>query len=86
MIQREIVVALKYGLHARPACQLVALSMGFQSDLAMVYKNTTIDLKDLMLVACSNVNYGDKVFVQADGADEKEAMEKIEHLLLSEDI
>lgn len=85
MIQREIVVTLQHGLHARPACQLAALSMGYKSALNILFQNDTIDLKDLMMVASSNINCGDKVIVTADGVDEEEAIEKIEKLLSAEE-
>lgn len=84
MIQKEIVVALQHGLHARPACQLAALSMGYQAALTILFQDSTIDLKDLMMVASSNINYGDKITLIADGVDEQDAIEKIEKLLLED--
>lgn len=82
---RKIVIKNKYGLHARPAANLVKLATTFKSDIKLfnTKRNVLADCKSvlsiMLLGACQNTELN----IQAIGIDAKEAIDAVENLLLN---
>lgn len=73
----EYVVKDEYGMHARPASQLVNLCKTFSSSIKITAEGKTADLKRIFEVLGMVVKHADKILITIDGEDEEEAFQKI---------
>lgn len=74
MFKKEAVVKSKTGLHARPGSMVAEKAMSFDSEISLVFGDKRIDAKEVLDVVTSNINCGDKVFIEAEGHDEEQAV------------
>ena len=74
MIEREIPVTNKLGLHARASAKLVQLLSGYRSSAKMCAKGREIDAKSIMGVMMLAAGQGTLVTLRIDGEDEQAAM------------
>lgn len=74
MIEREIAVTNKLGLHARASAKLVQLLSGYRSSAKMCAKGREIDAKSIMGVMMLAAGQGSTVLMRIDGEDEAAAM------------
>lgn len=81
MIRKEIVINIPNGLEARPVAQLVQVASQFESSIHVECEDKKINAKSIMGMMSLGLASGDKVFVSADGPDEKEAIKNIEKYL-----
>ncbi len=65
------------GLHSRPAQKLVQLSNTFTSDIKLITSQKSIDPKSIFSVLGGAVKQGTKITVQAEGEDERNAVDTI---------
>jgi phosphocarrier protein HPr len=79
--QQEISIVNKYGLHARPAMQLVELANGFGSIIELSTNSITVDGKSIMSVMRLGAAKGTILKVVADGDDADEAVIAIAKLV-----
>ncbi|MET3574399.1 phosphocarrier protein HPr [Bhargavaea ullalensis] len=84
MIEKQFVISGSEGLHARPASKLVGSLAPFQSDISLIYKDKTVNMKSILGVMSLGVAPGSSVTVRADGSDENEAIAKVEEVMKSE--
>ena len=81
MIDREVVIAHKLGLHARASAGLVQLAAGFQSRICISRADrvdgTEADARSILSVLLLAAARGTRVRVAADGSDEKAAVEAV---------
>ncbi len=77
MIEREIPVTNKLGLHARASAKLVQLLSGYRSSAKMVAKGREIDAKSIMGVMMLAAAQGSTVLMKIDGEDEAQAMDAV---------
>jgi phosphotransferase system HPr (HPr) family protein len=75
MVEKQVRVKLKDGLHARPAAQFVNLLGKFQSDVFLIKNDRKIAAKSIFNIMSAAVREGDLITVVADGDDEKEALD-----------
>ena len=82
MLEREVKIVNPLGLHARAAAQLVRLAGTFQCRIKLkrTDNNVVADAKSILSVLTLAAARGARLVIEADGADETEAMEKIERL------
>jgi len=80
MIEKELKVVNKNGLHTRPAANLVKLSSKFKSDIQLARDGFIINAKSIIGVMTLAAEYGCKLKIMIDGEDEQEAMKGIEDL------
>ncbi|HYG60149.1 MAG TPA: HPr family phosphocarrier protein [Symbiobacteriaceae bacterium] len=80
MQQLEVVVNASVGLHARPAANLVHTALSFTSSIFVEKGGRRVSAKSLLSVLSLGVKAGERVAVQADGADETEALAAISKL------
>lgn len=74
MIEREIDIVNRLGLHARAAAKLVQLLGGYQSAAMLVYRGREINGKSIMGVMMLAAGVGSTVTLRLDGPDEEAAM------------
>ena len=75
MIEREIAIINRLGLHARAAAKLVQLLGGFRSTAMLSYRGREVNAKSIMGVMMLAAGFGNSVLLRLDGADEAAAME-----------
>jgi len=75
MVEKQVRVKLKDGLHARPAAQFVNLLGKFQSDVFLIKNDRKIAAKSIFNIMSAAAREGDLITVVADGDDEKEALD-----------
>ncbi|MGH1537332.1 MAG: HPr family phosphocarrier protein [Gammaproteobacteria bacterium] len=80
MINKDLTVANKLGLHARAAAKLVALASNFASDISLQKESKKINGKSIMGVMMLAASQHTIVNVSIDGEDEQQAMNEIENL------
>jgi phosphocarrier protein len=80
MIEQEVVVQNKLGLHARPAAQLVKTAAQFKSDIYIRKNSQVVNGKSIMGVMMLAAGKGMKLTLIADGEDEKEAIVALKEL------
>lgn len=81
MLEREITICNKLGLHARASAKLVQTLHGFQSSIFMVYRGKEVNAKSIMGVMMLAAARGSKVVVEAEGPDEAAAMTALSQLI-----
>ena len=69
------------GIHARPAGNLVKIAKESKSEVTMICKDKTADLKKIFSVLSLAVKCGDSVTVRVSGEDESEASQKLQEYL-----
>ena len=77
MIEREITVTNKLGLHARASAKLVQTMAGFRSSAKLCAKGREVDAKSIMGVMMLAAGQGTTVVMRTDGEDEAAAMDAV---------
>lgn len=81
MIQQEIEIINKLGLHARAAAKLVAAAAHFSSRIQIGKDDQLVDAKSIMSVMLLAASKGTVLSVEISGSDEQEAWRAIETLI-----
>lgn len=81
MLEREISIINKLGLHARAAAKFVTLASTFSSHIQLSRNGRTVNGKSIMGVMMLAASKGTTLNVSADGTDEQEALDKIAELV-----
>ena len=77
MVERDIEVVNRLGLHARAAAKLVHLASGFRSRVQLVADDEEVDAKSILGILLLAAAQGTRVLVRCDGDDEASAMAAI---------
>jgi phosphocarrier protein HPr len=80
MLEQEIVVSNKLGLHARASAKLVQLVQGFKSTVWLVSKNREVNAQSIMGVMMLAAGIGTVLTVRVDGPDEESAIRAVAEL------
>jgi len=70
MLEREVMISNKLGLHARASAKLVQLLQGFKSNAWLVHRGREINAKSIMGVMMLAAGVGQTITIRADGPDE----------------
>ena len=81
MINRQITVINKLGLHARAAAKLVNCATAFTSSVFIERNGQRVNGKSIMGVMMLAASQGSTLKVEISGKDESEAMTAIEGLI-----
>lgn len=81
MIEKELTIVNKLGLHARAAAKLVSLASSFESHIELEKDARVVNGKSIMGVMMLAASQGTKVKIRAEGADEEGAVNDIEALV-----
>jgi phosphocarrier protein len=77
MLEKDIVISNKLGLHARASAKLVQLVQGFKSTVWLVSKGREVNAQSIMGVMMLAAGLGTPLTVRADGPDEQNALEAV---------
>jgi phosphocarrier protein len=73
MIERELTVANRLGLHARATAKLVQLLSGYRCNATLSAKGREVNAKSIMGVMLLAAGQGTPVLLRVDGEDEADA-------------
>ena len=77
MLEKELTVSNRLGLHARATAKLVQLLSGFRANATLVAKGREVNAKSIMGVMLLAAAQGTPVTVRVDGDDEAAALEAV---------
>ena len=77
MVEREIQVTNKWGLHARPAAMLVQTASKFKSEIKLKKEDVEANAKSILSVMMLAAEVGSHLIIRAEGEDEEQAIETL---------
>ena len=80
MIERELTVSNRLGLHARATAKLVQVLSGFRSSATLTAKGREVNAKSIMGVMLLAAGQGTPVVLRVDGDDEAAAAAAVAEL------
>ena len=80
MVEREITITNKLGLHARASAKLVQLLQAFQANAWIVHRGREVNAKSIMGVMMLAAGIGQSVTLRADGVDEAAVLDAMADL------
>jgi phosphocarrier protein HPr len=81
MLQRDLAIANKLGLHARASAKLTQLAGKFKSEVWLTRDGRRVNAKSIMGVMMLAAANGVAIRLEIDGPDEQEAMDALVHLI-----
>lgn len=81
MIEKEVVIKNKLGLHARAAVKLVNLANRFSSSVKIIKDAMEIDGKSILGILTLAAGQGTKIILRVSGEDEHEALKALLSLI-----
>ncbi|HEV7428803.1 MAG TPA: HPr family phosphocarrier protein [Thermoanaerobaculia bacterium] len=81
MIERDIEIKNKLGLHARAAAKLVHTAARFRSDIKIRKGDEEVDGKSILGILLLAAGRGTTITIKANGEDEADAVDAIEKLI-----
>lgn len=81
MLEQQLTIVNKLGLHARAAAKLVKLSSTFKAGIELQKDDKRVNCKSIMGVMMLAASRGSSVTLIIDGTDEAAAMEAIRDLI-----
>ena len=80
MIERQLLIENRLGLHARATAKLVQLLSGFRSNATLSAKGREVNAKSIMGVMMLAAGQGTPVLLRVDGEDEAAAADAVSAL------
>jgi len=77
MVEREVEIVNRLGLHARAAAKLVHLTGRFKSHVTLEMNGESVDAKSILGVLLLAAAQGSTVRLRCDGPDEEAAMNAV---------
>jgi phosphocarrier protein len=77
MLQQEVLIINKLGLHARASAKLTQLASGYKCEVMMSRNNRRVNAKSIMGVMMLAAAKGTTVVIETSGEDEAEAMQAL---------
>ena len=81
MLQQDIEIVNKLGLHARASAKLTQMAGQFKSEIWIARNERRVNAKSIMGVMMLAANNGSTIHLEIDGADESEAMQALAALI-----
>jgi phosphocarrier protein len=81
VIERDVEIVNRLGLHARAAAKLVHLAGRFRSDVKLLKDGETVDGKSILGLLMLAAAQGEQLRLRTDGPDEEEAMTALADLI-----
>ncbi|MDR0934194.1 MAG: HPr family phosphocarrier protein [Burkholderiaceae bacterium] len=81
MMERELEIVNKLGLHARASAKLTQLAAKYSCEVWMTRRDQRINAKSIMGVMMLAAGQGAKVKLETSGTDEAECMEALANLI-----
>lgn len=83
MVEKEVQLTNKLGLHARPAAMVVQTASKFSSEIKLIKDDLEINGKSIMGVMMLAAEKGSTIKIRVEGEDEAQALEKLIQLFES---
>lgn len=83
MIEKQVTIINKLGLHARAAAKFVTLASTFKSDVFLAKQQQKINGKSIMGVMMLAASKGTELTLSIHGKDEAQAIEQLDQLILN---
>jgi phosphocarrier protein HPr len=83
MLQREVEIVNRLGLHARASAKLTQVAGQFESDIWVSRNGRRVNAKSIMGVMMLAAAQGSMIVLETDGPDEAEAMQAVSQLIAS---
>ena len=80
MIEQEVKIVNRAGLHTRPAASLVKLAAKFNSEVTLIREGFAINAISIIGVMTLAAEKGSKLILQVEGDDEDIAIKEISEL------
>ena len=80
LIEREVLIINRAGIHARPAAKLVQTASAFSSDIFLESGGERVNGKSIMGIITLGATYQTTVKIFADGTDERAAVAALAEL------
>lgn len=80
MLERELIISNRLGLHARATAKLVQLLAGYRCSVTIAAKGREVNAKSIMGVMLLAAGQGTPLTVRIEGEDEAAAMDAIASL------
>ncbi len=81
MISKDFTISNKLGLHARPSAQVTQVASRFTSEIHIAKGPRRVNAKSIMGVMMLAASCGSVVTIDADGADEADALTALGQLI-----
>lgn len=81
MVQKEVLIRNKLGLHARAAAKFVKRASGFSSEIKVGKDAMTVNGKSIIGVLLLAAPKGSRIQIVAAGEDERKALEALAELV-----
>jgi phosphocarrier protein HPr len=81
MIERQVEIINRLGLHARAAAKLVHTAGGFRSHITLIKDGDEVDAKSILGILLMAAAQGSQLTLRCDGKDEEDAMRAITGLI-----
>ncbi len=83
MQSREVEIVNPTGLHTRPGNMFVKKAKEFASTVTIVKGDKRVNAKSLLTLMKAGISLGDRIVIEAEGADEAEAVAGLAELIAS---
>ena len=81
MLQREVEIVNKLGLHARASAKLTQVAGQFTADVWLSRNGRRVNAKSIMGVMMLAAAKGSSIVIETEGPDEAQAMQALEQLV-----
>ena len=81
MIEREVEIINRLGLHARAAAKLVHTAGGFRSRITLLKDGEEVDAKSILGILLMAAAQGSEIRIRCDGQYEEDAMRAVTGLI-----
>ncbi len=81
MLEREVEIVNRLGLHARAAAKLVHRASEFDSEVTLVKDGEEVDAKSILGILLLAAAQGSRLIVRAEGPDEQAALAAVAELI-----
>ncbi|ASU40883.1 HPr family phosphocarrier protein [Herbaspirillum sp. meg3] len=81
MIQKELEIINKLGLHARASAKLTQLASKYKCEVWMTFNKRRVNAKSIMGVMMLAAGKGSKVLLETEGDDEQDCFTALEALI-----
>ncbi len=81
-IEKEVTIANRHGMHARPAAMFVRIASRFRAEIWVEKDGEQINGKSIMGLMMLAAGPGSKLVIRCEGPDAPKALEELEQLIL----
>ena len=81
MLERQVMILNRLGLHARPAAEFVRAARNFRSEITILKNGECYSACSILDVLSANLDCGSTMIIRAVGPDAEAAMERLCFLL-----